>query len=516
MSGRGGKEGRFRGGWILAATVLGSGMVFLDGTVVNVALPVMQRALHADTADMQWVVEAYALFLAALLLVGGSLGDRFGRRRIFACGTGLFALSSAACGLAPGTGWLLAARAVQGVGGALLVPGSLAIIQATFPEDRRARAIGTWSGLSAMSAGLGPVLGGFLVQRLSWRWAFYINVPLAVAVLAILATRVPETRDPEPGRLDLWGAMLVTLGLGGLAFGLTEAPRRGLGSAAVAGSLVLGVVALAAFVWVEARARQPMVPLGLFRRPAFAGANALTLLLYGALAGALFFLPFDLVQVRGYTPTQAGGSLVPFTVLMLLLSRWAGGLTARVGPRKPLLAGPAVAAVGLALLGLGGSGRSYWTSVLPGVIVLGLGMSTAVAPLTATVMAAVEERHAGLASGINNAVSRTAALLAVAVMGMLAAGVFGGSIERRMARLDIPAAARESLSRQRDRLAAADVPPGLDRAHAAAVRTALDDAFVDAYRRVLLVCAGLALAASAGALVIPNHPVSADAEAPGG
>jgi EmrB/QacA subfamily drug resistance transporter len=515
MSGRG-EEGRFRGGWVLAATVLGSGMVFLDGTVVNVALPVMQRALHADTADMQWVVEAYALFLAALLLVGGSLGDRWGRRRVFAWGTGLFALSSAACGFAPGTGWLLAARAVQGVGGALLVPGSLAIIQSTFPADRRARAIGTWSGLSAVSAGLGPVLGGFLVQRLSWRWAFFLNIPLAAAVLAILATHVPETRDPEPGRPDVWGAVLVTLGLGGLAFGLTEAPRRGMGSAAVLASLVIGIAALVAFAVVEARTQEPMVPLGLFRRPAFAGANVLTLLLYGALSGALFFLPFDLVQVQGYTPTQAGGSLVPFTVLMLLLSRWSGGLTARVGPRKPLLAGPAIAAVGLALLAFGGGGGSYWKSLLPGVLVLGLGMATAVAPLTATVMAAVEERHAGLASGINNAVSRTAALLAIAAMGMLAAGVFGTSIQRRLDRLELPAAARESLVRQRDRLAAADVPGGLDPARAAAVRAALDDAFVDAYRRVLLVCAALALAASAGALVIPNHPVNAEDEEPSG
>ncbi|MDB4950823.1 MAG: transporter [Gemmatimonadetes bacterium] len=499
-----GGEGRFRGGWILAAAVLGSGMVFVDGTVVNVALPVMQRALRADAADMQWVVEAYALFLAALLLVGGSLGDRWGRRRVFAWGTGIFALASAACGMAPGTGWLIAARAAQGVGGALLVPGSLAILQSSFPADQRARAIGTWSGLTSVAAGIGPVVGGFLVERLSWRWAFFINVPLAAVVLAVLALHVPETRDPSPGRPDLWGAMLGTLALGGLAFGLTEGPRRGMGDALVIAALAGGVLALAAFVAVEARTREPMVPLGLFRSPVFAGANLLTLLLYGALSGALYFLPFDLVQVQGYGPTAAGASLLPFTVLMLLLSPRSGAWATRHGARRPLLVGPAVAALGLALLGLGGRGGGYWASVFPGIFVLGLGMAIAVAPLTATVMAAVEERHAGLASGVNNAVSRTAALLAIAAMGSLAAGTFGGALDRRTERLSLPPAARESLLRQRDRLAAAEVPAGLPAPQARAVRAALDDSFGDAFRRVLFLCAGLALTASAGALLIPD------------
>jgi EmrB/QacA subfamily drug resistance transporter len=500
-------ERRFRGGWVLAATVLGSGMVFLDGTVVNVALPVMQKPLHADAADMQWVVEAYALMLAALLLVGGSLGDRWGRRRVFAWGAALFAVASAGCGFAPGIGWLIAGRAVQGVGGALLVPGSLAILQATFPPEGRARAIGTWSGLSGVTAGLGPVLGGFLVERLSWRWAFFLNLPLAAAVLAITLNHVPETRDSRPGRLDVWGALLVSAALGGLAFGLTEAPRRGIADAAVLAALAVGILGIAAFLVAEARQREPMVPLGLFRSRVFAGANLLTLLLYGALSGALYFLPFQLVQVQGYGATAAGASLVPFTVVMLLLSRWSGGLATRRGPRLPLLVGPAVAAAGLALMARAGEGGSYWTTIFPAVLVLGLGMALAVAPLTATVMAAVEARHAGLASGINNAVSRTAALLAIAALGMLAAGVFGTTSTRRLAAMPLPRAARESLARQRERLAAAEIPRDLDAPTVHAVRDALDASFVDAYRRVLWVCAGLALAASASALLIPAGPL---------
>ncbi|HEY0735782.1 MAG TPA: MFS transporter [Herpetosiphonaceae bacterium] len=488
------------GRWVLAATILGSSIAFIDGTVVNVALPVLQRELNATAADVQWVVEGYTLFLAALILVGGSLGDRYGRRRIFALGIVIFTLASVWCGLAPGVGQLILARAVQGIGGALLVPSSLAIISATFKDEARGRAIGTWSGFTAITSALGPVLGGWLVEQASWRWVFFINVPLALVVLAIVVLRVPESRDQSmAARLDYLGAVLVTIGLGALVFGLIEAGNRGLSDPLVLGGVGVGVIALAAFVFVEWRSAAPMMPLNVFSSRTFSGANLLTLLLYAGLGGALFFFPFNLQQVQGYTPTQAGLALLPFTALMFSLSRWAGGLVGRYGAKRPLIVGPLIAAAGFALYALPGVGGSYWTTFFPAVIVLGLGMTITVAPLTTAVMSAVDASRSGIASGINNAVSRTAGLLAIALFGIVMLLRFGSSLERRLDQIELAPETRQSIVEQRSRLAAIELPQSVDDSSRQQIEQAIDLAFVDGFRAVMLLGAVLALLSAGSA-----------------
>jgi EmrB/QacA subfamily drug resistance transporter len=491
-------------GWILAATILASSMAFIDGTVVNVALPSLQKNLNATVIGVQWVIEAYSLFLSALLLVGGSLGDRYGRRLVFLIGVTLFALASAGCGFAANIDQLIIARAVQGVGGALLVPGSLAIISASFAPDQRGRAIGTWSGFSAITTAIGPVLGGWLIEHVSWRAVFFINVPLAAAVLVISLWHVPESRDVnESGSLDWPGALLATVGLGGLVYGLIESSRVGFGKARVVGALASGVVLLAAFVFNETRARNPMLPLKLFHSRDFSGANLLTLLLYAALGGSLFFLTLNLIQVQGYSPTAAGATFLPFVLIMFTLSRWSGGLVDRFGARLPLIIGPLIAATGFALFMLPGQSSNYWSSFFPAVIVLGLGMAISVAPLTTTVMGSVSEEQSGVASGINNSVSRTAGLLAIAIFGVLMLQTFTRSFERRLAGIDLPNEIRLSLYEQRTRLAGLELPPNLNAETRKQVEQAIAESFVTSYRVIMFLatCLGLAGAASAWLMI---------------
>lgn len=485
---------------VLAATILGSSMAFIDGTAVNVALPALQADLGASVAEVQWVVEAYALFLSALLLVGGSLGDRFGRRRVFLVGVAGFAVASVACGFATDTGQLIAARAAQGIAAALLVPGSLALLSASFEEKRRGRAIGTWSGFSAITAAVGPLLGGWLIDQVSWRWVFFINVPLAVAVILISLRFVPESRDDEAAEgIDWAGAALATVGLGGLTFGLIESSRLGWDDPLIWGALLAGTAALAGFLVVEKRAAWPMMPLSLFRSRTFTGANLLTLWLYAALGGALFFLPFNLIQVHGYSATAAGAALLPFVLLMFFLSRWSGGLVDRYGARLPLMIGPAVAAAGFGLFAVLASRGGYWTAFFPAILVLGLGMAISVAPLTATVMGAVAQRHAGIASGINNAVSRGAGLLAIAAMGLIMLGLFGRELDRRLETAGLRPEERRAIRAQHEKLAAVELPASLSEPARSQAEAAVDEAFLEAYRGVMLAAMGLALLASISA-----------------
>jgi EmrB/QacA subfamily drug resistance transporter len=489
--------------WVLAASILGSSLAFVDGTVVNVALPAIQRDLSASVYQAQWVIESYALLLASLLLVGGAMGDRIGRRRVFLIGVAVFGVASVACALSQTVHQLIAARAVQGLGGALLVPGSLALISAAFPKEERGAAFGTWAAFSGVASAVGPLLGGYLIDRLSWHWAFAVNVPLALLVMGITALRVPESRGGQArGRLDFGGALLATLGLGGLVFAFIEAPTRGWQSAAVLGALALGLVCLGAFVAVERRHASPMLPLGLLRNRPFAGANLLTLLLYGALGGGLFFLPLNLIQVQGLSATAAGGALLPFILVMFVLSRWAGGLVDRYGSRPPLVVGPLIAAAGFALLVWPGVGASYWTAFLPGITVLGLGMAIAVAPLTTTVMNAVGAEAAGTASGINNAVSRVAGLLAIAVFGWTMALVFEPRLQAQLAAAGVPGDVASAVWAERDKLAAITAPQGAPPATAEAVRHAVHAAFVAGYRAIMAVSAALAVASALIAAVM--------------
>lgn len=404
-----------RGRWVLAATVLGSGMALLDSTVVNIALRTIGTEMSASISQLQWVVNAYLLALASLILVSGSLGDRFGRRRLFLVGVAWFAAASALCALAPTPALLIAARLLQGIGAALLAPESLALIQASFRAEDRGRVIGRWAGLGAIAAAVGPLLGGWIIGNVSWRWIFWINVPVALVVLLVTTRHVPESRDPERvAGFDVTGAALVVLGLGAVTFALIEAGA--VSSGYVAGAAVLGTAALGLFVWQERRSRHPLLPLRVFGSRVFSVANAMTLLVYGGLGIMTFFLVLQLQVTSGYSPLAAGLSMLPLTIAMLLLSSRSGALATKIGPRWQMSVGPLLCGVGVLLLRGVDRTAPYFTVVLPGVLVFSLGLVALVAPLTATVLAAAPDRAAGLASGINNAVARTGSLLAVAAL----------------------------------------------------------------------------------------------------
>jgi EmrB/QacA subfamily drug resistance transporter len=486
----------------LTATILGSSMAFIDSTVVNVALPAIQAIFHATVVDVQWVVESYGLFLGSLILVGGSLGDIFGRRRIFVAGVAIFAVASVVCGVASSIHQLIFARSIQGVGAALLVPGSLAIISAAFDEKRRGQAIGTWSGFTAITTAVGPVLGGWLVEHASWRWAFLINLPFAAAVIVISLWRVPESRSVVAGRIDWSGAIFAILGLGGLVYGFIESVSLGWGSPLVFGSLIAGFGFLVAFVFVEARATAPMVPLTLFGSRGFSGANLLTLFLYAAIGIFFFLFPLNLIQVQEYSPTATGVALLPLILLIFLFSRWSGGLVARYGWRGPLIIGPIIAALGFALFAVPSIGGNYWKTFFPAVVVLGFGMTVTVAPLTTVVMSSVDQDRVGTASGINNAVARIAGLLAIAVLGIVMVNAFSSRLNQDLAHLTLPPGMQQEIQSAEIKLAGIQAPAGLDASTRAAIKESVGEAFVFGFRMIMLICAGLSLASAAATWVM--------------
>ena len=478
-------------GWVLLAAILASAMPGIDGTAVNVALPILQRDLHADSSTLQWVVEGYSLFLSALILVGGSLGDRFGRRRMFVVGTIVFAVASAGCAASQTISQLVIARCIQGVGGALLIPESLALITASFDEEHRGQAIGTWSGFSAITLAIGPLLGGWFVQSLSWRLVFVINLPIAAAILIVTQRFIQESRDESDNApVDWRGAAIVTLALGLLTFGfitLQTARADPVGLACVGAGFLLILV----FVYVEHHSRAPMIPLGIFASRVFTVANIYTLLLYAGLGASFFFIPFNLINVQGYQPTAAGAALLPMILIMFVSSRWSGGLVARVGARIPLTIGAAIATVGFILFAFTGVGGSYWATFFPAVMVLGIGTSTFVAPLTTTVMNSAPSEHAGSASGINNAVSRVAGLLAIAVLGIVVVSSTGAALHRSGVNLT-PA---EQRTVAQDSLLTGRAPErGISAARRVVIRRSLDTAYANAgFRDAMLACAALAL-----------------------
>ncbi|HEY1422107.1 MAG TPA: MFS transporter [Candidatus Acidoferrum sp.] len=492
------------GRWVLAATILGSSMAFIDGTVVNVALPALQASLHATVVGVQWVVESYGLLLAALILFGGSLGDLFGRRLVFLIGVGIFAAASVACGLSPSIQQLVIARCVQGVGAAFLVPGSLSIISACFDQQSRGQAIGTWSAFTAITTGLGPVLGGWLIEHASWRWAFFINVPLAAAVIAISLRHVPESRNSAAEHVDWLGALLATGGLGGVVYGFVESTSLGWKEPAVFGSLIAGFACLIIFVFVEAKLSSPMVPLALFASRGFSGANLLTLFLYAAIGVFFFLFPMNLIQVQGYSSTAAGAAGFPLILLMFFLSRWSGGLVRNYGPKVPLVVGPLVAATGFVLFAIPSVGAGYWKSFFPAFVVLGFGMAISIAPLTTVVMSSVDQNHAGTASGINNAVARVASVLAIAILGIVMVKMFGSDLENSLRGRTLPLGTFQYIQSSASKLAGLELPASLGSDTRATIRASISQAFVFGFRIETLICASLSVASSAVAwLMVP-------------
>jgi EmrB/QacA subfamily drug resistance transporter len=471
-------------------------MAFIDSTVVNVALPALQTSFHATVVDVQWMVESYGLFLGALILVGGSLGDVFGRRLIFLLGVGVFAAASVGCAVAANLGLLITARSIQGVGAALLVPGSLAILSTSFDKNSRGPAIGTWSGFTAITTALGPVLGGWLVEHASWRWVFLINLPLAAVVIIISLWQIPESRAAARSHVDWLGALVVTLGLGGLVYGFVESGNMGWRHPLVLASSVLGCGCLIGFVFVEARVTSPMVPLTLFASSSFSGSNLLTLLLYAAMGIFFFLFPLDLIQVQGYSATAGGAAVLPLILLLFLLSRWSGGLVPRWGPRPPLIIGPLIAALGFVLFAVPAIDVSYWKAFFPAVLSLGLGMAITVAPLTTVVMNSVGAERVGAASGINNAVARVAGMLAVAVLGIVMVNAFSARLNEKLSSFALSPSVLRDIQANEIRLADLQPPVSVGDTTRAAIKGSVGEAFVFGFRLVMLICAGLSVAAA--------------------
>jgi EmrB/QacA subfamily drug resistance transporter len=490
--------------WVLLATILASSITHIDQSVVNIALPAIESNLATSVAVIQWLVNAYTLCLSALLLAGGAAADRFGRRKMFIIGIALFAAASLWCGFAPSIAQLILARAVQGVGAAVLIPCSLALIGASFDGDERGKAIGTWAGVSAIAVAIGPLLGGLIVDHFNWRWIFLINPLLALATIWIAYKHVPESHDRQvTGRLDWTGAVLALLGLAGVCFGLIAAPEFGLSDIRVVMPLAIGLLLLCAFIWLESHSNMPMLPLDLFKSRTFAAVNLLTLLLYAALGATLFFLPFALIQVSGYSAVRAGAAFLPFTFVIGLLSRWSGGLVDRVGARLPLIIGPLITALGFGALALCIGRSDYW-AYLVSMTVLGLGMAVSVAPLTTAVINAVPAHQTGVASGVNNAVASLAGLLAVAIFGAVALGLYDHGLDRRLQTSSASTELSQIIQSARGQFVAtpaAAMSQGDDRQLAEMI---ISGALAESIRDIMLLAVILALGAAASGALLPR------------
>ncbi|MFB6456599.1 MFS transporter [Chitinophaga sp. Hz27] len=477
------------GRWVMVSTILASAMAFIDGTALNVVLPSLQKHLQATAEELFWVINSYMLILAALILIGGSLGDRLGRKRIYMIGITIFILGSAACGCSSTAGMLIFFRVIQGIGGALMIPGSLSLISSSINDDERGRAIGTWSAVTTLVTMGGPALGGALADAGLWRAIFFINVPIGIIALLILATKVAETRDADaPATIDYAGAFLIAAGLAAVTFGFLRMPTVGFGHPQIYGTIGAGIILLILFVIVEKKGKYPMLPMNLFNNKVFTSTNLLTFFLYAGLSGGMLFLSLNLIQVQGYTQLESGLTFLPFTILMIFLSRLAGSLADKWGPRYFLIAGPAIAGLGLFLMSRVGQttgAHEYWYTFFPGILVLGLGMSLTVAPLTATVMGAVSTHLSGTASGVNNAITRIAAVFAVAILGALAVVYFSGAVSQDIERLQLNAVEQQSILAQTADLGNATAPKQLSPVVRTAVTGVYHKSFITAYQKVM-------------------------------
>jgi len=478
--------------WTLLSTILASSLVFIDSTALNVALPALQEDLGITGTELLWVINSYALFLSALLLVGGSLGDLYGRNKIFLIGLGIFSLSSLVCGISQTPMQLIIARSFQGIGGALLTPGSLSILSAQFDSASRGKAIGLWSTFSALTAIFGPILGGWLAGMGLWRVIFFINVPLSIIVFVTMIARVPESKNPGAEKLDLWGAVLVTLGLAGITYGFIESPNHGFNDGLIITSLLVGGFSLIAFVVVQRYSKHPMMPLWLFKSSTFSGGNLLTLFVYAALGGALFFLPLNLIQIQGYSEIAAGMAMLPIIFCIAGISPLMGKFVDKKGVRLPLIIGPVITSIGFYLFstnGLTSGPDAYWQSFFSSFLLIGIGMGITVAPLTTAVMGAVSEDNAGIASGINNTVARAAGVLAVALLGALAMFSFNQSIAQKITGIELSSHMKNEIMMESSKLAGAEVPDGLSTENKVIVDKIYKDAFIDAFNKVVIIAA---------------------------
>ena len=490
--------------WVLLATILASSIANIDESIVNVALPAIETDLATSVIVVQWLINAYTLTLSSLLLVGGAAGDRFGRRRSFIIGISIFAAASLWCGISPNVTQLISARAVQGVGAALLIPSSLAIIGATFAENERGKAIGTWAGFSALAAAAGPLLGGWIVDHFSWRWIFFVNPLLTLPTVWIALYRVPESRDPDAQpELDWQGALLVLIGLGSITYGLIALPILQWSDPFVLAALSVGLILLGTFMWVEGRSRTPMLSLAMFRSRTFSVINILTLLLYGALGGAFFFLPFVLIQVRGYPAEIAGAAFLPFAIIIAGLSRWAGGLLDSFGARLPLVIGPAISALGLGLMAWMVSRGPFWEFLIP-IVILGFGIVISVAPLATTVINSVPPNKTGIASGINNAAASVANLFAVAILGAVALGIFNHALDRHLQSATVSTGVQQAIRAAHGSFVIEPALSNIQGADRRAAETIIKGSLAQSIRSVMLIAAVLAISAAAVATLLPR------------